>query len=213
MTVGSNVTVRNLLSQLEVTVEVVHVDDVGDWILLRAGHTIVLRPCELSIATYGEDCCQVGLSAFDGGGARMENYFVDKGVIGSTQVDQNGHIQATPGANSGDSGGGCFSTDLPLRFLGMIVGNRNPCEINLNTGLKAFFHPARTLLVPATSIVPILQSLPPPITTPISGVELGKRMHDGDEGGSRAVHSRTSSGQQGEGIGAAGSGSAAGSAT
>lgn len=85
-------------------------------------------PLPLMKAELGDDCFQVGLSAFGGSGTTFEHIFVDKGVIGSLHLDQQGHIQATPGANIGDSGCVCFKTALPLQLFGMIVGNSHECN-------------------------------------------------------------------------------------
>lgn len=187
---GSNLNVINIVSRILNRVKVIHVDARSDIVLLIADGDISPH-CDLTTAELGEDCYQAGLSAFGGSGTDLHHVFVDRGVIGSKHLDQQGHIQATPGASVGDSGGGCFRTTLPLQLFGMIVGNRHPDGIDSNTSLNTFFYPSRTLLVPAASILSVLQRILSPMSTMISEEELGGgRTRDDDGSGGRDVRRR-----------------------
>ena len=101
--------------------------------------------CDLGIIAQGDRCYQAGLSVLDRVG--LDRLFVESGNIGTTGIDQNGHIQATPGANIGDSAGWAAVSAMIFLYDSMILGNRHPISIGPTTSLGDFFFPSRTLLL------------------------------------------------------------------
>jgi hypothetical protein len=154
LALGTRLTIYHVNSRTPREVDVVFIEQRCDFLILRAaaGHLdLISINCDIAEGIVGEDCYQIGFSVLRGRSA-FEKFYVDKGVIGSMLLDLNGHVLASPGANPGDSGGGCFRSALPIQILGMIVGNQHPVELTSRNILSDLFYAPRTLLVPASVI-------------------------------------------------------------
>ena len=95
---------------------VVHID-ARDLILLEIDPPVQVPDLEFSAPDIGKEYYLLGLSPSN------NNLCASYGVVATTQISGAGHFFGASGSCPGGSGGGCFESKLPPRFLGMNVGN------------------------------------------------------------------------------------------